>query len=829
MHNTIKFIRVCLMWTGGLLLLALSILLPVTPSISRAAAPVGGAGENSLQIIDPANRPNLAGDPIWQDVDELALRDETSVRLIIPSVYRLVAADIAALDSTLAQAPLENTEAARSTATILTLPLPGGGLGRFQIEESPVMAPELAAKYPEIKTYRGWGLDDPTATARLDRTPAGFHGLILAEGGTVYIDPYRRDDIVHYISYYKRDYQNIWGKTRQEGGVFPNPDYRPAERPGQGQLSGLASSGPTLRTYRLALAATGEYTAFHGGTVPGALAAMTTTMNRINGIYEREVSVRMTLIANNADIIYTDAGSDPYTNNNGSAMLGENQTTLTNVIGAANYDIGHVFSTGGGGVATLYSPCNDALKARGVTGSGAPVGDAFDVDYVAHEMGHQFGANHTFNANASGSCSGGNRNAGTAYEPGSGSTIMAYAGICVPQNLQSNSDDYFHGISFDEITAFITDAGPFGGDTCAAKTATGNSAPSVEAGPNYNIPRQTPFTLSGAATDPNGDALTYHWEEFDLGNPPANEAGGLPNTDSDGNARPIFRSYDPATGPARTFPVLSSILNGTNANSGESLPAISRNMSFRLTARDNKGGVNSDSLTVNVTNTAGPFAVTAPNTAITWTGLNQETVTWDVANTTAAPVSCTNVNLLLSTDGGNTFPLTLAANTPNDGTETVLAPPNIGSTTARVKVACADNIFFDISNTNFTLTEVAGAVLAITKSVEPAGVELAPGDPITFTIVVANSGGADAANVRVIDTLPAGVNGTDLDATTTVTANQSVTFTIKGTVALDAPTNTPITNTAGYSYTFGASQASASFTVISSPGSSKVYLPVLLK
>jgi hypothetical protein len=446
----------------------------------------------------------------------------------------------------------------------------------------------------------------------------------------------------------------------------------------------VVTNASPLHTYRLAVAATGEYTAFQGGTVAQALAAINTTMNRVNGIYQRELSIRFVLIANETNIIYTNAMTDPYTNGDPNAMIGENQSNVDTVIGSGNYDIGHVFGTNSGGLASAGVCAGN--KARGVTGSGAPVGDAFDVDYVAHEMGHQFGANHTFNG-STGSC-GGNRESGAAYEPGSGSTIMAYAGICGAENLQLNSNDYFHVKSLEEIVAFI------GGHSCDVETATGNVAPTVNAGPDFNIPMGTPFILTASGSDANGDALTFAWEEYDLG------TQSPPNTDD--GSRPIFRSFTPTASPARTFPKLSDILNNTSTF-GESLPTTTRNMTFQVTARDNRaggGGVNSATMQVHVTNTSGPFAVTQPNTAVVWTTGTTQTVTWNVANSTAAPVSCANVRILLSIDGGNTFPIVLNASTPNDGSAAITVP-NVPSTTARVKVEAVGNIFFDISNQNF--------------------------------------------------------------------------------------------------------------------------------
>ena len=626
----------------------------------------------------------------WVDVAENAIPNKGQPS-IVPQKFRLVATDLGALSSVLATAPLERSADAAQRQVIVALPLPNGGVGRFSIVASPIMAPELAATFPAITTYSGQGLDDPTATVRLDRTPAGFHALILSNGDPIFIDPYSPQNLQHYISYFRRDYRatedDLFDRLNEQ--VI---DSRPAtaSQPATAQRP----SDAILRTYRLAMAATGEYTTFHGGTVADGQAAIVTSVNRVNAVYEREVAVRMILVANNNLLVYTNGSTDPYTNDDGFAMLSQNQNTIDAVIGSANYDIGHVFSTGGGGVAQLGVVCNNSAKAEGVTGRSQPIGDPFDIDYVAHEIGHQFDALHTFNSTTS--FCGGNRSPSAAYEPGSGSTIMAYAGICGADDLQPNSDAYFHSKSYEEITNFITSGG---GNSCAAQSATGNTPPTVDAGATYIIPAQTPFTLTGLGNDTNGDAITYNWEQYDLG------AASPPNTDN-GN-RPIFRSFNATNSPSRTFPTLSDILDNTSTF-GESLPTITRTLNFRLTVRDNRaggGGVAFDTTSLSVKSTAGPFRVSAPNTAVTLTGGSSLAVQWDVANTAAAPINCATVNILFSSDGGLTFPSTLASATPNDGTQSITVP-NINTSLGRIKVGCATNIFFDISNANLTINPI---------------------------------------------------------------------------------------------------------------------------
>jgi hypothetical protein len=641
----------------------------------------------------------------------------------LPRHFRALEVDVKALESLLARAPAERSAAAATSPLLLALPYPDGTDKLFRVEESPILEPELAARFPEIRTYVAQGIDDPTATARLSLTSLGFHAMVLSTSGTVLIDPYRRWDDRYVLSYFKAD-------ARKPAGADFHCDVKD-ESPEEGEparevppISLAASSGTQLRTYRLALAATGEYSAAVCAPNPAAVAcalnAMAVTMNRVDGVYEREVAIRMVLIANDNLIVYTDGNTDPYHNGDGSTMLGENQSNLNNVIGSANYDIGHVVSTGGGGVANLNVPCTSS-KARGVTGQPNPVGDSFDIDYVAHEMGHQFGGAHTFNGTTN-KCNG-NRSASSAYEPGSGTTIMAYAGICGAEDLQPHSDDTFHTRSFDQIVAFSTGST---GSSCAVITSTGNLPPTVNAGAAFTIPKQTPFTLTGSASDPNGDPLTYMWEEVDLGS-------AAPPNDDVAAVRPIFRSFVPLTVPSRTFPRLSDILNNV-ATLGESMSTRNRTMTFRMTARDNRvagGGVNYASTTVTVNASAGPFVVTQPDTALTWAGNSGQTVTWNVAGTNVAPVSCANVAIDLSTDGGNTFPLSLAASTPNDGSQAV-SIPNMPTSLARVRVSCVGNIFFDISNANFTILPSSGAPPPTLTSIFPTSGNIAGGTPVTL-------------------------------------------------------------------------------------------------
>jgi hypothetical protein len=646
------------------------------------------------------------------------LKSSSGTREIVPQKYYAYSVNNIELKNFLLYLPSEGAIASnRSAAPQLMIPMPDGSLEKFRVWESAIMEPGLAAKFPEIKTFSGQGIDDPYATIQFDYNPyTGFHAQILsAAKGRVFIDPYAKGDLSSCISYNASDYKS---EAKMECKII---ETSVKKNIGDDLAAPQAAClGSTLRKYRLALACTGEYAVAvcrpNTANAAQTAAAMVTSLNRVNGVYEKELAIRMLLVNNNDKLIYLNGSSDPYSNSNGGAMLDENQANLDNVIGSSNYDIGHVFSTGGGGVARLNSPCNNSVKAQGVTGRANPVGDPFDIDYVAHEIGHQFGSPHTFNSSTD-NC-GGNRSGGMAYEVGSGISIMAYAGICGADNIQPNSIPYFHTASIDRISNHVNGSG-----NCATNTPTGNNLPVINPLPNngVSIPVSTPFILSGTATDIDGDALTYSWEQFDLGTAGTWNSGA---TAAENNTVPLFTPKEPKITGERMFPDIKVILAGypanpasaTNGLKGETLSPVARAMNFRLTVRDNRAGggavVSSGSgacqtqtvYQINVTGTK-PFVVTYPNvTGISWDGGSTQTITWDVANTNAAPVNCANVAIELSTDGGLTYPTTILASTPNDGSETITVPDN-PTQTARIRVKALNNVFFNISNNNFTILQ----------------------------------------------------------------------------------------------------------------------------
>ncbi|MDX2279928.1 MAG: zinc-dependent metalloprotease family protein, partial [Saprospiraceae bacterium] len=632
---------------------------------------------------------------VWSSVGESSI-PSNGVRQIIPEVYQSFELDLTKIQETLASAPLENDGAMPVAPAEIDLPMPSGDLKRFHIMEYKMMEDGLAAKFPGIKTYLGTGIDDPKTKVRLDITLKGLHAMILSNEGAVFIDPYDSQTTTHYISYFTRDF----AKNPSDIVTCQFSDGQLIGGPKNNNIAEMVGDCGIRHEYRLAVSATGEYTTFHGGTVALALSAITTTMNRVNGVFEKDCAVRMILIANNNLIVYTNAATDPFTNGDPGFMIDENQTNTDAVIGNGNYDIGHVFGTNSGGLAGLGVVCSNGNKAKGVTGSGAPIGDPFDIDYVAHEMGHQFDANHTQYNNC-------NRNNSTAVEPGSASTIMGYAGICSP-DVQSNSDAYFSTASLFEMRPFVTSGG---GSTCDNAVSVSNSAPTVTGLTNYSIPISTPFVLTASATDPLGGSLTYCWEQIDAYvNPMQTMPPASTNTTG-----PVFRSLTPSTSPSRYFPALSAVFANTTPT-WEVLPSVGRTMNFRVTARDNfatAGCTGEAANTITTVAAAGPFLVTSPNTAVTYPGNSSQTITWNVAGTTAAPVSCPNVDILLTTDGGATF-TTLAAATANDGTQSVTMP-NITTTTARIWIRCSNNVFYDVSNTNFSINTVVAPTLVINE------------------------------------------------------------------------------------------------------------------
>ena len=665
---------------------------------------------------------------LWSKVSEERLVGSPKMeRSSSPNKYQLFSLDVTALKFQLQLAPSRETANGITSNVILQFPNSEGQLENFRVYEASVMHPDLAARHQDIQSYVGQGIEDPTASITISTTIFGVHAMILSgTRPTIYIDTYTKD-LGNYIVYEKRELT-----TSVKRACLVQDEFETQVQEGLRNTESTAASDGLFRTYRLAMACTIEYAAYHvtaaglgAGTLAqkkaAVLAAMVVSMTRINGVYEKDMSLRMQLVANNELVIFIT--TDNFSNTDASLLINESQTEIDAAIGFSNYDIGHTVSTGGGGLAQSPSVCT-ASKARGITGSPAPVGDAYDIDFVAHEIGHQFGASHTFNG-IGGNCTTGTRADTFAVEPGSGTTIMAYAGICSGVDVQPHSDDHFHAVSITQMVSHITGAG-----ACSVNAANGNTPPVVNAGLNYTIPNGTAFILKGVATDINGDALTYCWEQTNNNistQPPVATSATGPN----------FRSFTPATSPNRYMPAFSNVLAGNLAPTWEVVPTVARTMNFALTVRDNRtpngGQTNRDDMTVTFAS-VGPFRVTNPNvTNASWTQGSSQTITWDVAGTTANGINTANVNILLSTDGGATFSTVLAANTANDGAESITVP-NIAAPYCRIMIEAVGNIYYAVSK-SFSIGYTVTTTTTCNTYTATPGTAIAAQNPLAWQIL----------------------------------------------------------------------------------------------
>ncbi len=665
---------------------------------SKALSDVSSLQPNEIVVSQLARmQSSAAGDRIWQPLSQLPAARGGQVSHLPLRGYAPFTIDARQLKATLAQAPKEFTAAARSNPLVMSLPTPVGTRQSFSVVETQVLAPELAARLPDIKTYVARGIDDPSVTARLDVNPhTGFHAMVLSPSGTWAIDNYFHNDRSTFVSYFKgdinrvKDFNCLTVPTENDAPVFPNagPEGGPENIP----------AGDVLRTFRVAITTTTSYNTFHGNTISSVLSAVTTTVNRMTGIYETDLSTRLQLVAN-TDLLFSGLNGNPVISGgtNVTTLANNNQSFTDGRIGFANYDVGHVFASGpnngvsAGGIGIV----GGGAKARACSQTSPPSGDLFSVDYVSHEMGHQFNGRHNFS-----NCSGGPGDLGSvANEPGSGATIMGYAGIC-SNNLQPNSDAMFNHINYNQMYPYILNTISSVGTT----TATGNSAPIVEAGPNYTIPTRTPYVLTATGSDPDNDPLTWSWEQRDTG-------GSLPVNNTTGTTGPVVRTWLPASSPSRTIPRPLNLLSNTTAT-GEVLTQVARTMNFRVVARDGRGGVNFDDMVITTVNVgATGFVISNLNSlGQSFNGGSSIEVTWNIASTNIAPINTADVNIKLSVDGGNTFPITLANSSANDGSEFVQLPFNTGSTQSRLKLEAVGSIFFDVNNANFTVVNIPDVV-----------------------------------------------------------------------------------------------------------------------
>ncbi|MBJ6610110.1 MAG: hypothetical protein JG718_07095 [Candidatus Thiothrix moscowensis] len=633
---------------------------------------------------------------LWQDLpapaaSSVSWQGSRAANRLPPLQHaRWLKLDEASLLATLSATPTDTLQARAAPANI-TLPLPDGNFITVNAEPVELLAPHLASQYPEIRAWRVTASDGKPYQGRIGFTSAGFHAMLdMPDGNTLFIDPQTRNDERHYASFSKQANDDAFAKqwscgTHSTSPAVPNPLAHASKAAARTDMS--------LNQYRLAIAATAEYAQFHGGQA-AAFAAIVTTVNRLNVVFERDLAISFTLVSDSS-LVYTDPTSDPYDDADTLQSMNANQTVLDRRIGNSHYDLGHVFSTAGGGlsgVAQLGSVCNNATKGMATSGIAAPIAtsSAFYIDIVAHEIGHQFTASHTFNSEQA-SCLG-NRVANTAYETGSGATVMSYSGLCGTDNVQTNSHEAFHIASISQIRSFAHTPGRLG-NLCAQVTSRTNSPPSVDAGEDHIIPAGTPFLLSGTGSDRDLDTLTYTWEQVD--------AGAASSINEDTTNNPLVKVLAANTSPSRTVPDIPLFLRVGNQR-GQILPATTRTMHFALVARDGKGAVSHDIMRVNVVDTGTRFAVTSPASPYL-TAASDVEVVWNVAATDQEPINCQQVDIDLTADGETYVPLLHA--TANDGIANVTLPAQLpaqfpGISRNHLRVKCHDNIFFALSATS---------------------------------------------------------------------------------------------------------------------------------
>jgi chitodextrinase len=744
-------------------------------------------------------------DKFWSAHNESAKKitttDKAVARQSFPKTFDLYDLNTAVLRNSLFS--VANKSSLQSV--IITLPNTEGSLEQFEMVEASNFEPALQAQFPNIRAYSGKGITDKYASIKLSISPEGIQTMVFrTDKENEFIEPYSQDHGVYAVF-----------KSRRDKGKLPwtcSTDDQKLVLDVNAQLpSTNKSSAGQLKTMRLAQSCNGEYAAFFGASTAGnasdqakVLAAFNATLTRCNGVYEKDLALHLNLIANTTSVIFYNAATDPYSTTL-SAWNGQLQTTLTNTIGAANYDIGHMFgASGGGGNAGCIGCVCGAAKGSGITSpaDGIPQGDNFDIDYVVHEVGHQLGGNHTF--------SNSNEGSGVSKEVGSGVTIMGYAGITA-QDVAPHSIDIYHETTIAQIQANLATK------TCPVTTSLAgiNATPVVNAGLDFTIPKSTPFMLTGSATDANtGDALTYCWEQNDDGGSSTGAASVASITKTVG---PNWRSWSPTASPIRTFPIIQSVIanSATTAGTGneiinvEALSSVARTLNFRLTVRDNApyntaigsvGQTNFDDMVVTVNATAGPFTVSSPNTAVSYAGGSSQTITWNVAGTTANGVNCANVDIYLSTNGGLTYPTALLLGTPNDGTQAVTIP-NTPGTANRIMVKGSNHIFFDISNVNFTIT------LGSTDTIAPTAPTLTASGTTQTTTSLSWSGATDNIAVTGYDVF---------QGATLIGSTPSTTFAVSG-----------LTASTTYSFTVKAKDAAGNSSVDSNSVSVTTLAPIV--
>ncbi len=663
---------------------------------------------------------HLFANPLWEDIDNnpqasmKAFKTLSSPSLPAYTARHLLLDEMALRKKLFSTLKNNDQLSSYSQATnrpahndkIFNLPLPDGSMLEVIATEYSFMEKSLAKRFPEFKSWKVQATKNKKIHGNISFTATGFNAMLILENGdTIFIDPNKSvEATAKQLEQHKKPYNSF--SKRENKHLFQHKFLRkeiviqPSKNQPQKLLKPQARLANSLITYRLALAATAEYTALNNGSKESAFSAMYVTIDRVNTIYKRDLGIQLKLVDTDK-LIYLNREADPYSNGDAYQMLEENIANLDAVIGKKNYDIGHLFGgEGTGGLALMSSVCRtdqSAHKAGGVTGSLSPYGETFDIDYVAHEMGHQFGATHTFNS-IKGSCGGNNREASSAVEPGSGSTIMSYAGICGTDNLQANSDAVFHAVSIQQINDYIRYSGEA---NCGIRSNTDNNNPTIASTQSYSIPINTPFLLKANANDidlsnkDKNDVLTYTWDQIDVN-------GSTVEVGIDAGDNPLFRSYLPSSSNQRYFPQLSTLF-AQDPIEGETMPVTNRELNFATTVRDGKGGVaRTDTKITTSGNQA--FEVTSHKSEFLYHIDDHIEVKWNEASTSWSPINCNSVDIKLLTEDGTTQDLLL--NTPNDGIETITVTPNTPPIkNAHLMVACSDNIFFAISKGKITIDQ----------------------------------------------------------------------------------------------------------------------------
>ena len=646
----------------------------------------------------------------WEKIKIIPSEKNSFLKNFNENKYQVFSLDLDKLKAQLDGVPSRNNISSSSMAEIY-FPDNNGGMERFQVSETSTLAPEIALKYPNIKTYIGFSLDNPGTRIRFSITPQGLKTMsTYPNKPTLFTVPLNKGNVSQYITYDR----NVRIDSKEDFECLTENEYVPIK-----EITSFNrdANDQILRTLRIAISTTGEYTNFwddgdntNGDAQEDALAAVVSTLNRTNEVFEVDMAVSFQLVSG-TEIIYPTASTDPYSS---SSPNGQLQSTLTSEVGESNYDIGHLFDYGSnnGNAGCIGCVCVDGQKGSGFSShqftdnDGGPyMDDFFDIDYVPHEIGHQMGGNHTFSMSSEGT--------GVNYEPGSGTTIMGYAGITGADDVQDHSDPYFHYGTINQVLNNLENK------TCWTSTVITNNPPVANAGSDYTIPQGTAFKLVGSATDlDERDVLTYSWEQVDDGITTRSTFGPTKTSGA------VWRSRPPSTNPTRYMPVKSRVLSGelTETNPGvtvdntswETVSTVARSLDFALTVRDRSetNGTGQfpqsdfDFMTVTVDGNSGPFAVISQTANETWNVGESQTVTWDVAGTASGSVNTPTVNIYLSTDGGLTFPFLAANNVANDGSHTFSVPPTNGdSNQLRIMVEGNDNIFYAVNSTNLSLQQ----------------------------------------------------------------------------------------------------------------------------